>query len=167
MDLVSRSQVLETSWPRLSSIESLVPMPLLIPCFDTNFMLQKRHLTANILYPPFPPKCLYNHLYYWQALFLTLPSTLLSPAPPPSFVVVFFLTKQIHLCVCVVFFFFFKRGMFTQDCSVVNSGETVWLHFLFTNRAAGYWYRQNPTRRDWGLSVPPTVSVVSVLFKKF
>ena len=100
MDLVSRSQVLETSWPRLSSIESLVPMPLLIPCFDTNFMLQKRHLTANILYSPFPPKCLYNHLYYRQALFFTLPSTLLSPAPPPSFVV-FFLTKQIHLCVCV------------------------------------------------------------------
>ena len=94
-------------------------MPLLIPCFDTNFMLQKRHLTANILYPPFPPKCLYNHLYYWQALFLTLPSTLLSPAPPPSFVVCF-LTKQIHLCVCVWFFFFFLKrnvhsGLFSSQ----------------------------------------------------
>ena len=101
----------------------LVLTPIL--CF------KKGTLTACILYPPFPPKCLFNGLYYWQALVFTLPSTLLAPTLPPSF---FFLTKQIRLW--FFFFFFFLRGKCTQDCSVaippsVSAVSVIFLTFYF------------------------------------
>ena len=98
MDLVLISQVLETSWPRLSSIESLVPVPLLIPCFDTNFMLQKRHFNSQHSLPSFSPKVLIQPSLLLAGTFLYLP---IHFALPFSAAIFFFFFNQTDSSVCV------------------------------------------------------------------
>ena len=65
---------------------SCVPMLPIIPCFDTNFMLQKRHFSLTVFFILHFPQSAYTVFFYWQALFFT---------PSSSF---FLNQTQIRLC---------------------------------------------------------------------
>lgn len=90
-------------------------MPLLIPCFDTNFMLQKRHFNSQHSLPSFSPKVLIQPSLLLAGTFLypTIHFTF------PRSAVIFFFNQTDSSVFFFVYFFFLKRnfhsGLFSSQ----------------------------------------------------